>query len=281
MELALPLLAAVLVPDGKLATVIVPFEARLEMGARNVMALVTVDFSDCDEAMLTPEARLTEEEVVLASVSTLAEFESCPQSCHLLAQLATVAREVKERSRRQCATNQTKAGIRSRRGRVLHRVPPNIGAAKQRAANLVPVIFGIGDASDGLAHGFAAKREARFRNPHRLALGCSLGGAQSVIKKGLAMADVVLLRFLEIRVAIEAEKVRSIHHHLVGAVDPGGPGIDVAYRDTIESCVGNNVTDLLDIMGNRERCRSGVLLVFNAGRRDAIQILAAHRNASH
>lgn len=281
MELAFPLLAAVLVPNGKVATVIVLFEARLETGARNVMALDTVEISDCDKAMLTPEERLIEEEVVLASVSTLAELESFHQSCHLLAQLTTVAREVKERSRRQCATNQTETGIWSRRGRVLHRVPPNIDAAEQRTANLVPVIFGIGDARDGLAHGFAAKREARFRNPHRLALGCSLGGAQCVIKKGLAMADVVLLRFLEIRVAIEAEKVRSIHHHLVGTVDPGGPGINVAYRDTIQSCVGNNVTDLLDIMGNRERCGSGVLLIFNAGRRDAIQILAAHRDTSH
>lgn len=73
MELAFPVLT---VPEGKLATVIVPFEAR------NVVAKVIVEVSDglknvecavCDRAELIPEEGLINEELVLPSVSTLAE----------------------------------------------------------------------------------------------------------------------------------------------------------------------------------------------------------------
>lgn len=131
---------------------------------------------------------------------------------------------------------------------------------------MVPVVFGILDARDGLAHGFAAKREAGLCNPNGLALGCSLGGTQSVVEKGLAMDDVVLLRFLEIGVAVEAKKIGSIHDYLVGAVDPGRPGINVTHRGTRKSRVVDDITDLLDIVGDRQRSSSWILLILKAGR---------------
>lgn len=81
-ELALPVLTAVLVPEGELATDIVPFGATIETGMRNVAVDIVeiddgfkkVDCAVCERAKLIPEDGLIHEELVLASVSTLAEL---------------------------------------------------------------------------------------------------------------------------------------------------------------------------------------------------------------
>lgn len=85
--------------------------------------------------------------------------------------------------------------------------------------------------------------------------------------------------YLEVGVGIDAEPVGCRDHGIVGRVDPGRPRVDVANGDPRQGRAGDGVPDLLDVADEDVRADPRVLLVEEAGGRDAVEVLGADRDA--
>ncbi len=140
-----------------------------------------------------------------------------------------------------------KTGIGGARGSILKRVPPNVGLAEQRAADLVPISLGIIEAGTAwpavlpeTGNPSPSPRRA-CHQPHQPWRQEPPG------TDFLLVVDRVGLGGLEVRVCINADPVDRINSGLVGTVHPGGPGVDVTDGRTGERSAGNGIANLLDV----------------------------------
>ncbi|KAL2286237.1 hypothetical protein FJTKL_07038 [Diaporthe vaccinii] len=74
-------------------------------------------------------------------------------------------------------------------------------------------------------------------------------------------------------VGIDTEPVRCRNHGIVGRVDPSSPRIDVTDRHPRQRRASNGIPDLLDVADENIGAHARVLLVEDAGGRDAVEIL--------
>ena len=190
----------------------------------------------------------------------------------------TVARQVEEGCGGQLAADNAEAGVRGGWGGILHGVPPGVGRAEEGAAYLVPVGLGIFEAGHSLARGGARHGEACLRHPDWLAVDGGGSGVEGIEEETLVVINSIGIRGLEVRVRIDAGPVDGIDDGLVGTVDPGGPGVDVADGSPRERSARDGAADLLDVTGDDVRAGTGILMVRDARGRDAVQILAADRD---
>lgn len=86
---------------------------------------------------------------------------------------------------------------------------------------------------------------------------------------------------LEIGVRINANKVTGVSHRIVGAVHPGGPGINVTNRDARKRSAGKGILHLVDVANDGVWRGTGVLAIEDTGGRDPVQVLRADRNAGN
>ena len=138
------------------------------------------------------------------------------------------AGKVVERGGSQGAADDAKAGAWGVGGGVLEGVPPDVGLAEHGAADVVPESLGVLGGGDGLAKGLAADGVAGLGDPDGLPGGGGLGLTEGVEEELLVVLDAVVEGVLEVGVGVDADPVTGVSDGLVGAVDPSGPGVDVA-----------------------------------------------------
>lgn len=103
--------------------------------------------------------------------------------------------------------------------------------------------------------------------------------AETVVEKGLALGDGVVLGGLEVREAIVAQEVDCVHDGCVLRQFPGGPGIDMSDLDIGERSTLQSRADLLDVLNNLCRCRANASIVGHALRAAPVQVLRANADA--
>lgn len=183
-----------------------------------------------------------------------------------------VAGQVEQRVGGGGATGDTEAGAGTGIGK---HVPPGVGLAEERAANLVPVLLGVGERGDGVALIGAADGPASLGDPDLLAVGDGLGLGDGVVEEGLALVDAVGHGGLVVRVAVEAEPVDLVDHGGVGAVGPGIPGVDVTDGGAAQGSAGDGRLDLLDVVDQGVGVDTDTGLVLGTSDGVTVEILAA------
>lgn len=184
-----------------------------------------------------------------------------------------VARQVVQRSGAQLCANDTEAGARSGRVGILESVPPGVGLAEERASNLVPVGLRVGGVGNSLVLRGTADGPAGLSNPDLLAAASRLNLAKSIVEQGLAVVDGVGLSVLEVWVGVHAKPVDGLSNSVVGAVGPGGPGVDVADLNTAQNSARDGGADLADVRNNGVGVGTNTSLGLNAGGRVTVKIL--------
>lgn len=193
-----------------------------------------------------------------------------------------VAAEVEQGGRAQVGADDAEAGAGRVGGRVLQRVPPDVGGVEERAPDVLPVGLGVLDGGDGLANGVAADGVARLGDPDGLAAAAGLGGlGEGVGEQRAALPDGVGHRVLEVRVGVHAEPVAGVDDGLVGPVVPRGPGVDVADGAALERRPGDGVARLLDVARDGVRLGPDVRPGLDPLRRVAVQVLRPDRDPVH
>lgn len=179
--------------------------------------------------------------------------------------LVALAREIKDGLRVQVAANDTETGIGGLGLGILHGVPPDIGLAEHGAANLLPVVLGILLAGDSGARLLTRDGPAGLSDPDGLAGASVLDLLKSSEVEVAAVGNLVVLVVLEVGVGVHAEPVKSVNDGLVGAVDVGGPGVDVAEGSILQAGALDGIADLLDVVDNG----------LGVGAREAVGVLLA------
>lgn len=169
------------------------------------------------------------------------------------------------------ATGDTEAGAGASIG---EHVPPGVGLAEERAADLVPVLLGVGEGGNGVTLIGAADGPAGLGDPDLLAVGDGLGLGDGVVEERLALVDAVGHGGLVVRVAVEAEPVDLVDHSRVGAVGPGIPGVDVTDGSAAQGGAGDGRLDLLDVGDQQVGVDTNTGVVLGASDRVTVEILA-------
>ena len=85
---------------------------------------------------------------------------------------------------------------------------------------------------------------------------------------------------MEVRVGVHADEVACVDGGSVGAVDPGGPGVDVADGDLVCDCGREGGADLADVAGDGVWCGAGVhFTVLLGDGAHAVEVLASDGDA--
>jgi hypothetical protein len=143
---------------------------------------------------------------------------------------------------------------------------------------LVPVGLGVGDRGDGEVAGLARDGPSRLGDPDLLAAHGGLGGRESVLEEAGAGSNGVGHGVLEVRVSINPDEVRGTGNGRVGAVDPGGPSVDVTDGDAAQPRARNDGTDTADAVDDVGRLRTHGGIGRNAHGGVAVEILTADRD---
>ncbi|KAB8349493.1 hypothetical protein FH972_023519 [Carpinus fangiana] len=163
---------------------------------------------------------------------------------------------------------------------VLEGEPPGVDAsAVECAVDVIPESLCVFDRGNGLADLGTGDGPTGLGDPDGLAVGHADGGIVGVEEQLLARVDGVVARLgLEVGVAVDAEEVGGLDDGRVGAVGPGGPGVNVADGDVGKGGALDQVLDLANIVGDDIGTSSNTSLVLDAGGGDAVQILRADRD---
>jgi len=164
---------------------------------------------------------------------------------------------------------------------ILQSEPPRVDVTQDRAASLAPVGLGVGNRGNGGTVCWASNRPTGLSHPDLLAprsRDCSIVGAE---ESGVTVCDAVGLGVLVVWVGIHAEEVGSINHGLVAAIDPRGPGVDVA--NWLSSCASasDGGSNLSDIGNDRGWFRTRVGVGGRPGGCESVQIFRTDGDAGN
>ncbi len=135
----------------------------------------------------------------------------------------------------------------------MQRVPVGVDLAKGRAANLVPVALGIGNAGNRKIFGWAAYRPASLSNPDGFAADSGNCVVIGLPEGRVAVLDRIFHGVLEVRVCVSADEVAVVNNSLVRSIDPGGPGIHMTDGYAGEWGSSDDFADLLYVARNNIR----------------------------
>lgn len=160
-------------------------------------------------------------------------------------------------------------------------VPEGGSLAKQlAAANLVPVVFGILDASLSLIPVWADVWPASLSDPDRLSVDGTNGGLVCAIEESAGVLDVVALVIFVVGVLVDANPVDGLNHRVDGAVCPDIPGINMTNGDARERTGGKGVLEVIDEANNGVGGVADTSLVLSAGDGITVKILATNGHAN-
>lgn len=80
---------------------------------------------------------------------------------------------------------------------------------------------------------------------------------------------------------IHSNEVAGINDSVVGAVDPGSPGIDVTNWGRAQGSTSDRGSDLADVVGKLGRLSTVARLGSNPSGRDTVEILGSNRDTSN
>lgn len=178
---------------------------------------------------------------------------------------------------------QTKARGRSPVLDILQSVVPEIHAlVEKRAGNILPVdtsVFSI-----GLSSALSRSRDGPtgLRDPDRLSLRNVLGLLESIVESGVGATNAVVVLNLPEGVGINTQKVEVGDNVSVARVVVCGPSVDMSNRLSGQTGTCDGFSDFLDVVDQLARLSTRVrLAVLNGSRRDAVQVLASHRDTAY
>lgn len=160
-------------------------------------------------------------------------------------------------------------------------VPESVDVAQDCAGNLIPVGLGICKARHSQVLGGTTDRPSCLGDPDRLAASNRSRVVVGLEESLLGILDGVVHGILEIWVCIRANEVDGRNNSIVGTVDPGGPGINMANGNSTQRCAGKSRPDLTDEARDDIWTGSDAVVSCNASRRNAVQILATHGKTNH
>jgi len=99
---------------------------------------------------------------------------------------------------------------------------------------LVPVGLGVSSARNGKVFSLSANRPSSLSDPDGLAADSILGVVEGFVEERCTLVNAVGLGVLEVWVGINTDPVTGIDDSVVGSVDPGSPGIDMADTNTAQ-----------------------------------------------
>lgn len=190
------------------------------------------------------------------------------------------AAEIVEGLLSELRANDAEAGVGGLRSSVLESVPPDVDVAEHGASNLLVVGSSVLKRGNSLADSLSAHRPAGLGDPDLLAVGNGLDLVPGILEELCAIGDGVALGILEVRVGIHAEPVTGLDDSVVGRVGVGSPCIDVTDGDRLEASALDGITGLLDVVDEDVRVGTGVLVVLETSRRNAVKILTSDGNTS-
>ena len=95
-------------------------------------------------------------------------------------------------------------------------------------------------------------------------------------EEAVPIVDAIGHGILEVWVRVHADEVGGADDSVVGAVDPGSPGINVTDRLAAGRSASDGLSDLADVVSEVVWGSSDARLVDDARRRNAVQVLRAH-----
>lgn len=106
-------------------------------------------------------------------------------------------------------------------------------------------------------------------------------GRKSILEEGGTVVNAVGHGVLEIRVRVHSDEVAGVDDGLVGAVDPGRPGVDVTNWYFAQTRSRNDGADLVDVVNDGLRISTHRRSGLNTRWRVSVEILAADRDTSN
>ena len=145
-----------------------------------------------------------------------------------------------------------------RGGGVLKNVPPDVHFTEARAASVLPEVLSILVGGLGLVLSLAADGPASLSDPDGLATGSGGSLIEGILEQVVAVLNAVGLGVLKVGVSVHAEPVAGVNEGLVGLVDVGSPGVDVADGDVLEARSLDGLANLVDVADEGLGASTGV-----------------------
>ena len=166
-------------------------------------------------------------------------------------------------------------------GSVLKGVPKGVDLSKGGTSNLVPVCLSIGNAGDGEVLRRPTDGPASLGDPDRLATHRRGGVVVCLPESLIPGLDGISHSVLKVWVRVHPDEVAGGDDRIVGAIDPGRPGVHMAHGGSAQSGARDGLTKLADKTGQRGRVRSGTRHGRDPGGRNPIQILTTNGDAGN
>lgn len=157
--------------------------------------------------------------------------------------------------------------------------PVHVDLAKVGASNSVPVGLCVLDGGNGQVLGVSADGPSSLGDPDVLVADGGLHLREGIVEQTRSRVDGVRHGVLEVWVGVHAGPVNGIRDGRVGGVGPRSPGVNVTDGGLAQGSGSKGSPDLLDVVDEVVWVGTRAGLGLDTGRRDAVQVLAAHGDA--
>lgn len=147
---------------------------------------------------------------------------------------------------------------------------------KLTAANLIPVVLSVVDASNSLIPVGTSVGPASLGHPDRLAASSVKSGLVCLVEESARVLDGIALVVLVVWVLVNTEEVNGVNDDLIGLIAPDIPGVNVADRSVRDSRVLESLLPIINEANNDLRVGANAGLVLNAGGGVAVEILTTN-----